>query len=70
MKAAKKGFRFIQGENVNRGNFLYYVTQNVQEPFGLEKSLSCSLEHHSFVISKTAKHAKPCCVTCYTKITF
>lgn len=69
MKAAEKGFRLIQGENVNRGNFLYNVTQNVQEPFGLEKSLSCNLEHHSFVISKTAKNAKPCCVTCYTKIT-
>lgn len=54
MKAAEKGFRFIQGEKVNRGNFLYYGTQTVQEPFGLEiqKSLSCSLEHHSFVISK------------------
>jgi len=51
MKAAEKGFRFIEGENVNRGSFLYYVTQNVQEPFGLKNiSLAALNTIHSWLV--------------------
>lgn len=69
MKAAEKGFRFIQWENVNKGNFRYYLMQNDKEPFNLLKYFSWSLEHHSFVTRKSAKHAKLRCVTRVTKIT-